>query len=61
MRNPFATNVMIVLIDIQFQKTKAELDAQLQEVTEERSKLNAEKQTIFIEKQRITAKYGSIL
>lgn len=35
---------------------KAELQAQLEEVTDERSKLNVEKQQLHMEEQRILAK-----
>lgn len=35
---------------------KAELEAQLEEVIEERSKLNVEKQQLHMEEQRILAK-----
>lgn len=36
---------------------KAELQAQLEEVADERSKLNVEKQQIHMEEQRVIAKY----
>lgn len=39
-----------------FQKTKAELNAQLEEVTEERSKLNLDKQQLHMEEQRVMSK-----
>lgn len=40
-----------------YQKTKVELQAQLEEITEERTKLNLEKQQMHMEEQRILAKY----
>ncbi|CAK1544963.1 unnamed protein product [Leptosia nina] len=40
----------------EMEKTKAELDAHLQGVTEEKSKLNARKQELHIEEQRIMSK-----
>lgn len=39
-----------------FQKMKAELQVQLEEVADERSKLNVEKQKMHMEEQRILAK-----
>lgn len=36
---------------------KAELQAQLEELTEERTKLNVEKQQVHMEEQRTVAKY----
>lgn len=36
---------------------KAELQAQLEEVNEERSKLNIDKQQLHMEEQRVLARY----
>lgn len=36
---------------------KAELQAQIEEVTEERSKLSSQKQEVQIEEQRVLSKY----
>ncbi|XP_050675123.1 interaptin [Leptidea sinapis] len=43
-------------LKMELEKTKAELDAQLEEAAEARSRLNAERQELHIEEQRIVAK-----
>lgn len=50
------TQGRLIRIEFILQKMKAELQAQLEEVTDERSKLNVEKQQLHMEEQRILAK-----
>lgn len=40
-----------------FQKMKAELQAQMEEVAEDRLRMNLEKQQLHMDEQRIMAKY----